>query len=298
MKRILITGKGSYIGTSVEKWLLQYPDTYLVDTLDMMGSNWMQTAFAGYDTVFHVAGIAHADVGNVSEERRQLYYQVNRDLAVKTARKAKAEGVKLFIYMSSIIVYGNGKGIHKKRNILESTEPSPDNFYGDSKLQAERELEKLDDEKFHIGILRPPMIYGKGSKGNYQILSRLACRTPIFPYIRNERSMLYIENFCEFVRLVIEQGESGLWFPQNAEYVRTSEMVQYIAMVHGKTIWVTSMFNGIIYILAHIPGKIGGLVYKAFGSLTYDKTLSEQSKIAVSSYQMKNLYESIKQTEE
>lgn len=106
MKRVLITGKGSYIGTSVEKYLTQWPDENQVDTIDMIDGSWWGKSFAGYGSVFHVAGIAHQDSRKISEERKKLYYAVNTDLTIETAKKAKADGVKQFIFMSSIIVYG------------------------------------------------------------------------------------------------------------------------------------------------------------------------------------------------
>ena len=69
MKRILITGADSYIGTSVEKWLKrsEFSGMYQVDTVDMRGEGWKQKDFSGYDTVFHVAGIAHTDIGKLAQ---------------------------------------------------------------------------------------------------------------------------------------------------------------------------------------------------------------------------------------
>lgn len=273
MKRILITGAGSYIGTSFEAWLKkpEYTGMYQIDTVDMRGDEWKQKDFSGYDTVFHVAGIAHADIGKVTEEQKKLYYAVNCDLAAETARKAKKEGVKQFIYMSSIIVYGEGSSVRKKRVITRETKPSPSNFYGDSKWKAEKKLRPLSDETFHVAILRPPMIYGEGCKGNYQTLRKIALRCPVFPDFPNERSMLSIENLCEFVRNLVDTGQKGLYFPQNDEYVRTSKMVKDIAERNGKQIHLTRLFNWGIVVAGCLPGKIGGMVNKAFGSLVYEK---------------------------
>ena len=127
VKKVLITGKDSYIGTSFEKWLSKWPDKYMVDTIDMKGDTWKDNDFSEYDVVFHVAGIAHV---SSNSKREDLYYRVNRDLAVETAIKAKAEGVKQFIFMSSIIVYGGSKSC--KRVIDQDTVPKPNNFYGRS----------------------------------------------------------------------------------------------------------------------------------------------------------------------
>ena len=219
MKRVLITGAGSYIGTAFESWIAERSDSIITQTLGMRGEAWRGHDFRGYDSVFHVAGLAHADVGKVSEETKALYYKVNCDLAVECARKAKAEGVGQFIFMSSIIVYGDSAGIGKRRVIGRDTPLAPANFYGDSKVRAEEGLKRLDSDSFRVVILRPPMIYGKGSKGNYPLLAKLAVKLPFFPKEENQRSMLYIGNLCRFVELMVENGERGIFYPQNAEYV-------------------------------------------------------------------------------
>lgn len=276
MKKILITGKDSYIGSSFENWLRQpeYSGMYQVDTADMRDDNWKNIDFSNYDSVFHVAGIAHADVGKVTEEQKKLYYKVNCDLAVETAERAKQCGVKQFIYMSSIIVYGEGTSVRKKRVITKNTRPLPSNFYGGSKWKAEQKLRLLESEKFRIAILRPPLIYGDGCKGNYQMLKKLALKVVVFPDFPNQRSMLHIDLLCEFVRRIVEKSGKGLYFPQNSEYVKTAELVRQIARENGRKIYLIKGCNWTIYLLSLFPGKIGGLINKAFGSLTYEKNIS------------------------
>ena len=274
MKKILITGARSYVGTSFEKWMSQYKNEYRIDTLDLRNKTWENFDFSEYDSVFHVAGIAHADVSKVSEETKQLYYEVNTDLAIKTAKKYKRDldGKKgQFIYMSSIIIYGEETNINKKRIITPKTKPSPSNFYGDSKLQAELGLTPLENETFKVAILRPPMIYGPKSKGNYQQLEKIAKVMPVFPNIKNERSMLLIDNLCAFVKDRIDLQDSGIFFPQNDEYVRTSYMIRDIANANGKKIILFSWLNWFIKLLGYVPGKIGKLTNKAFGNLIYKK---------------------------
>lgn len=290
MKKILITGANSYIGTSFEKYIrMNYPQGYLVDTVDMIGDGWKQKNFGEYDCIFHVAGIAHSDSGKISPEKEKLYYAVNTDLTVETAKKAKADGAKQFIFMSSAIVYGNSAPIGKQKIITRDTPVSPANCYGDSKVQAENGLRPLNDETFRVVILRPPMIYGKGSKGNYPTLSKYAQKLPFFPDVKNERSMLYIENLCEFVRLMVENEENGTFWPQNAEYSNTSEMVKMIAEAHGKRIRLVKGFGWLLKILGHISGKVN----KAFGNLMYEKGMSEYK----SDYLIVSVRESVVRTE-
>lgn len=289
MKRILITGANSYIGTSFEKYMQPFSAEYQVDTLDMIDGTWREKDFSGYDVVFHVAGIAHSDNGKISEEKAKLYYAVNTDLTVETAKKAKADGVKQFIFMSSAIVYGNSAPLGKEKIITASTPVSPANCYGDSKVQAENGILPLSDESFKVVILRPPMIYGKGSKGNYPTLAKFAKKLPLFPYVKNQRSMLYIENLTEFIRLMIANEENGVFFPQNAEYSNTSEMVQEIGCIHGKKVRLVKGFTWALKILSCFTG----LINKAFGSLTYDQAISQYKQ----EYRKFSLVESIEATE-
>ncbi len=290
MKKILITGAGSYIGTSFENYInTNFPDKYTVDTVDMIGDGWKEKDLSLYDAVFHVAGIAHSDNGKISPEKEKLYYAVNTELTSATAEKAKSDGVRQFIFMSSAIVYGNSAPIGKTKIITVDTPVSPANCYGDSKVQAEKRLKSLEDESFKVVILRPPMIYGKGSKGNYPLLAKLALKLPFFPRVQNERSMLYIENLCEFVRLMVENEESGTFFPQNSEYSNTSELVEMIAAAHGKKIGLLGGFTWLLKIM----GCFTGLVNKAFGNLTYEKSISEYKE----NYRVAELCDSVKRTE-
>ncbi|MCE5343273.1 MAG: NAD-dependent epimerase/dehydratase family protein [Eubacteriales bacterium] len=159
MKKILITGANSYIGSSFERYVKQWPNEYGVDVVDMMGGGWRKKDFGQYDAVFHVAGIAHSDIEGISEERKRVYYAVNTDLAIETGTKAKRDGVGQFVFMSSMVVFGDSAPIGKEKMITRETKPNPTNFYGDSKLKAEEGLLRLADERFKVVILRPPMIY-------------------------------------------------------------------------------------------------------------------------------------------
>lgn len=295
MKKVLITGKGSYIGTSFMQWIKErYPVDFETEELDMTDDSWREKDFSGYDIVFHVAGLAHADVGHVSDEMKAFYYKINRDLAIETAKKAKKSGVKQFVFMSSMIIYGESAGVGKRKVITRDTKPHPANFYGDSKWQADKGVRKLQDADFHVAALRPPMIYGKGSKGNYPLLSKMAKMLPVFPKIRNERSMLHIDNLCEFLAMLMNSGEGGIYFPQNREYVQTCQMVKMIGKVSGHRVRLTGILNPGVIIAEKIPGKISGMANKAFGNMVYEKSMSMHFD---GKYQIFGLKETIKRTE-
>ncbi len=276
MKKILITGADSYIGMSVENWLMKEPSKYKVDTIDVKDESWKKKDFSEYDVVFHVAGIAHI---KETKENQALYYKVNRDLAYAVAKKSKGDGVKQFIFLSSMSVYGVETGIISKNTPLKAT-----CAYGKSKIEAEELINKLADDAFLVATLRPPMVYGKGCKGNYPRLAGLALKTPVFPMIDNRRSMIYIDNLSEFVKQLIDNRSSGLFFPQNTEYVNTSEMVRLIAEAHGKKMTMTKLFNPLLRLLNV------STVNKVFGDLVYEKSISNNINLV-------SFPESIKQTE-
>ncbi len=262
MKRVLITGANSYVGTHVEAWLMREPDKYYVETLDMKDSNWKTLDFSSFDVVFHVAGIAHV---STKKNMKDLYFKVNRDLAIETAKKAKESGVKQFIFMSSMIVYST-----KETRITKDTIPNPDNFYGESKLQAEKGIIKIESEDFKVCILRPPMIYGPKSKGNFPKLIKYATKAFIFPKFKNSRSMLYIDNLSNAIKIMIDRKLYGYFFPQNSEYVSTYQIVKLVSEFSNKKILFTKFFNFLIILLRN---KVN-ILNKMFSNFYYEFELS------------------------
>ena len=258
MKKILITGAGSYIGEAVKEYLQTMPHLYRAAVKETVGWEPVPDDFRGFDVVFHAAGIAHV---RETEKNRHLYYQINRDLAVRCASAAKKGGVRQFILLSTMSVYGLTTG-----HITKDTPVHPVNAYGRSKAQADAEIAKLADDTFRFTCLRPPMVYGKGCKGNYQSLRSFALKSPFFPAYHNERSMIYIGNLCAFTERCIAEEKAGLFFPQNAAYTDTSEMVRLIAKAHGKAIRLTGLLNPVIRAFP------AGIIQKVFGSLTYERT--------------------------
>ena len=259
MKTILITGANSYIGTSFEKYMAQWPDQYQVDTVDMIDGSWREKDFSGYDCVYHVAGIAHI---KETEDNAHLYYEVNRDLAVETAQKAKSEGVKQFVFLSTMAVYGLEEGA-----ISHDTEPAPKSHYGKAKYEAELQLNALTDEGFAVAIMRPPMVYGEGCKGNYQSLIKFAERMPFFPDYQNKRSMIHIDRLAWFAKRLVDSGEAGLILPQDEQYVCTCHMVKGIADSMGKKMVMLKILNPAVSLVKRFT-KVGK---KAFGDLYYEK---------------------------
>ena len=290
MKKILITGANSYVGVNVERYLAKWPEAYQVDTVDMVDGSWRERSLEGYDALLHVAGMVHQTESKKDPHQAERYDKINHQLAVETAQKAKQDGVRQFLFMSSASVYGLSAPVGKLLAITKDTPLNPVDNYGISKKRAEEGLQILQDETFRLVILRPPMIYGKGCKGNYQTLSKLAKKLPVFPLVDNRRSVLYIENLAEMIRLLIDDEASGIFCPQNNEHINTSDMVDRIARANGRRMLLIPGFTWALKLLRPLTE----LVDKAFGSLYYDFTLSEYSR----NYCVKNLQESILETEQ
>ena len=267
MKRVLITGSGSYIGVNVENWLKKTPELFQVDSVDTFGDNWKQADYSQYDVVYHVAGIAHV---NADPQMEPLYYKVNRDLTIEIARYAKAAGVKQFIFMSSMIVFHESQKLGEEMLTID-TKPEPNGFYGDSKLQAEVGLKELECDTFKVCILRPPMIYGPNSKGNFLRLGWLATKTPVFPAWYNKRSMLYVDNLAECVKQLILLEKAGTYYPQNRELADTVDIAQFFAKKYNHKMWVSRIFNPFVWLGSFFLQPLN----KMFASYYYDPKMSQ-----------------------
>ncbi len=266
MKKVLLVGEGGYVGGAVKAHLEKF-DNYSVDIVSSLNGLWSEKSFANYDTVYNVSGLAHANARRGSEEE---YYEVNGRLPIAIALKAKAEGVQQFINMSSSVVYGDFSKLYETKNITLETVPSEPTIYGKSKMMAERGLEKLVSESFSVVSIRPPLIYGENARDNFPRLVKFAKTFPLFPDVANSQSMIYIDNFCELIRLIIDNNSSGIFYPQEKEYIHTSKLVKDIAIASGNKLYLTKIFNPLLKLF---EGRIG-FIHKALGSMTYDKSMS------------------------
>lgn len=263
MKKILIIGKDSYIGESFYKWMQGFPEKYIVDIVLPLNYEWKKCDFSQYQIVVNFAGVAH--INNITADMEEMFYSVNRDLVIEIGNHAKQNGVKHFVHFSSMNVYGDYCD-----NITDRSKTNPTSFYGDSKLQGDLGLFKLQDKDFIVSSLRPPFVYGKGCRGNYNTISKIAKKTPIFPKFNNKKSMIYIDNLCEFVRLVIDNEVGGVFTPQNKELVSTAQLVEEIAVVNGKKVLQIKLFNPFI----KIGKKLTRIIRKAFADDCYCLKLS------------------------
>lgn len=288
MKKVLITGAGSYVGESVRKYILAKEPSFMIDAVDTMGGSWKMADYSQYDVVFHVAGIAHV---NADPKMEPLYYKVNRDLTIEIARHAQEAGVKQFIFMSSQIVFHESQSL-KTEVLTAMTEPNPNGFYGDSKLQAENGLKALRAEggQMKMCILRPCMIYGPNAKGNFPRLAKLATKVPVFPAWHNKRSMLYIDNLAEFILQAINRELEGTFYPQNRELADTVEIIRYFAKAAGHRVWITRLLNPFVWLGSFVLQPIN----KMFATYYYDPQMSRMEF----DYQLVSFDESLKRIAE
>lgn len=282
MKRVLITGAGSYVGESVRKYIISHYKGFVIDAIDTIDDAWKKADFSQYDVVFHVAGIAHV---NADPKMEALYYKVNRDLTIDIAKTAKDAGIKQFVFMSSQIVFHESQSL-KSEMLTTTTKESPNGFYGDSKLQAEKGLKELESDFFKVCILRPPMIYGVGAKGNFPRLAKLALKTPVFPAWHNKRSMLYIDNLAEFIYHAILNELNGTFYPQNRELSDTVEIIRFFAEYAGNKIWISKLFNPFVWLGSFVLQPIN----KMFATYYYDPDMSKMDF----EYQLVSLEDSLK----
>lgn len=266
MYNILIAGKNSYIGNSIEKWMLKKSKEYCIHKISVHDNTWRKKNFSGYDVVINVAAVVHSKK-NISQEE---YKKVNCDLAVDIFDKCIRENVGQYIFFSTGAVYSQSDKKHKDILITKNSQCEPTTSYGKSKRAAEIKLLSRHSQGTKLCIIRPPMVYGENCKGNYSRLRKIAISTWIFPEVKNQRSVLYIDNLCEFIKLVIEAGEDGIFHPQDKNFVSISEIVSFIAQAHHHKIRQITLWNPMLLLAMN---KLDFLV-KLMGNFIYDKELS------------------------
>ncbi len=266
--KILVVGKNSYVGTSLKNYFLREHRDDIVNLITSRNNEWRKVDFSGYDAVYNVSGLCHADSKHGTPES---YMAINAKLPIEIAKKAKQEGIKLFIHMSSTIIYGNMSRIGEEKYIDDKTVPKPINVYGESKLEAEKGLLKLESESFGTAIIRAPLIYGENARDNFPKLVRFAKTIPVFPNIENKQSMIYVDNLCELIYLIVLNNKRGIYMPQDEKYICTSKLVKDISVAYGKNLLLTKLFNPIIFLFSR---KVY-LFNKVFGNVAYRKKTSQ-----------------------
>ncbi|SEM31573.1 UDP-glucose 4-epimerase [Ligilactobacillus sp. WC1T17] len=256
--KVLITGKNSFVGKNLKNYLEKYG--YEADLIGVRDDAWKKADFSMYDVIYHVAAIVHK--GNKVDE--DTYYRVNTNLTIELAKKAKNQGVRHFIFISTMNVYGL---TISNDSIDLDTPVNPLSPYGKSKFLAEEKLRKLQDANFMITFVRPPMIYGEDAPGNLGKLIRLVSKVHIFPAYSNERSAINIEGLCQVAKYILDDNVTGVVLCQDNEYMCTYKVIKKYCDERKIKVHYTRIFNQIIKLLV---GKIT-VFSKVFGDLKYGK---------------------------
>lgn len=258
--KLLITGKNGYIANRLYK---SFCNREHYDAKKISIRNGVKELnLTNIETIIHTAAIVHT---KETSESIVDYKNVNFELTKELAIHAKYQGVKHFIFISSMAVFGNVVG-----EINEFSSTNPESYYGKSKLAAEQYLQKLEDEFFKVAIIRPPMVYGPDCPGNFFLLSKMSKRVLLFPKVSNKRSMIFIGNLVALVEQIVLDKETGLFHPQDPQLICTSEMVKELAKAQKKKLYFT--LTG-AFLLKLLAGRTK-LYRKVFSDLFYSQTFS------------------------
>ena len=271
MKKVLIIGKNSYIARKFVDYLCMLNQSDIeIHGVSASNGEWKKISFKGYDSILFLAGKVHQ---KETRDNVKEYGEINYRLAMEVAKKAKNSHVKQFIYMSTAAVYGNAGQEKGNVRIDENSPCIPMTAYGRSKRKAEiklLEIERQADVRMNVCIVRPPMVYGDNCPGNFTKLWKLVLKIPVFPLLHNKRSMIGIDNLCEFLYQIIIQEKRGIYHPQDKEYVDTSNLVGDMRKQAGKKMLYVKLGNPLLRVLV----KKIGVVEKVFGNYTYEKEMS------------------------
>ncbi|PKN15337.1 MAG: epimerase [Deltaproteobacteria bacterium HGW-Deltaproteobacteria-24] len=262
-KTILVTGASGFVGSYFVKI---YSSKYKIKTFSFRKDNIDILDCTDVDVVFHLSALVHQMGGASSKE----YERVNVTQTLTLAKKCKESGVKRFIFMSTVKVYGEEtNGIY-----TEESECHPEDEYGKSKLKAELELQKLQNESFKVSIIRTPIVYGYGVKANIKNLVGLVNKIPVLPFgkIKNKRSLVYIGNLCHMVDVVIEQQKSGIFLASDNESLSTTRLITLIAKSSKKKVYLIKIpfFENLLKMIKPSFHK------RLYGSLEVDNRSTKQ----------------------
>lgn len=285
--KILVTGQNSYAGAQFAKRMLDVNKEWKIDFISLRDVEWKKKSFSDYDAIYHVAGIVHK---KETAANKEVYYEVNRDLTNQLAIKAKNEGVKSFVFLSTMAVYGTIGKIGEDLIISKKTKVAPKSHYGKSKLEAEESIEAIQSAEFKCSILRVPMIYGPGCPGNYSLLSKLAKKTPVFPKINNRRSMIFVDHLSDIVAFIIKERKEGVFLVKNPKDVSTLKIVKEISENHNKAIYFSFIMGSLIKRF----GNLFSVTKKLFGNVYFE---DRDCKIDGFNYDLINFNESIRRSE-
>ena len=266
-ENILITGTNGYLQNHISHFLKK--NDYNTNCISLRNNEWKKKNFKEFDTAIHLAGIVHQK----KSINLKNYIDVNARLTYDFAKKCKADGIRHFIFFSTMSVYGENGSLKKEIEIKDKKKTNPNTNYGISKLYAEKLLWKLNDDNFKITIVRPPMIYGKDSPGNFYSLIKIGKIFPIFPKINNKRSAIYIDNLSNYIDMIIRKKHYGILHPQDPDYLSTNYVLKLVAEYFDNKIY----FLKIPWLFLSLLNNLT-IFKKVYGNLTYSRNIDNVHK--------------------
>lgn len=261
-KTLMITGASGFVGRN---FIEKYSDQYDIIPISLRTTKVEDIDFTGVDCILHLAALVHQMKGAPEEK----YFEINRELTEKLAVRAKKNGVRHFVFYSTVKVYGYDGDLYSNDFILDvNSECKPNDPYGKSKYEAEEILRKLEDDNFRVAHIRPPMIYGTGVKGNMLNLIKLIKKLPILPfdYDENKRTIVSMTNLLDATKQVIDREEKGIYITTDGEAVSIKEMVEGIGEKLGKKVILIKFPNFIHKLLCNVKPNI---MVRLYGSLQF-----------------------------
>ncbi len=279
--KILLTGASGFVGSRLQQ-VWKNPDELVPVSLRYGDSNLASINWTEIKAVIHLGGLAH-QTGSIREEE---YFRANEALTVNLAKEAKENGVKNFIFLSTIKVFGN----HIDK-IPKASTPKPDDAYGQSKFNAELALQELSDQCFQVAIIRPPLIVGSGAKGNLLSLLQLLKNPLPLPFgnIQNKRSMLSLVGLIQVIQDLVLNPQNGIFHVSN-EPISTTEICENIRSTMGfkspRLFGFPGFFRKIIRLLnpAMYQRLFGNLVVEN-PDITTDHSLDEAIRAMVKEFE-------------
>jgi nucleoside-diphosphate-sugar epimerase len=262
---ILITGSSGFVGTNFIK---NAPEINIAE-VDLLVQKVSEIDFTGVDSVLHLAALVHQMKGAPEDQ----YFRINRDLAFEVAKRAKEQGVKQFVLMSTAKVFGESTtGIHAWN---ENSECDPQDAYGKSKWEAEKFIRSLEDDNFKVAVVRSPLVYGAGVKGNMLNLIKLVDKFPILPLggIKNKRSLVYVGNLVALLQHIIKNQKSGVFIAGDRSALSTSDLVRLIGKGFNKRVYLMKIPSFLLRFASSLKPSI---VDRLFGSLELDNRLTNE----------------------
>jgi nucleoside-diphosphate-sugar epimerase len=271
--RVLVTGATGFVGKALCKKLLAdgwpvvgtYRTAYSANKLPVgikktriksIGPNtdW-QEALNGVDTVIHLAARVHLP-GDTAADAITEFRRVNVAGTKHLAQTAAFMGVRRFIYMSSMKVYGEGNAVaYTEHDSLMPTTP-----YAISKYEAEQLLKEIDAKTdLEVVVLRPPLVYGPHVKANFlQLLKVVDMGIPLpFATVRNQRSLIFLENLLDAIVACIHHPKAArkTYLLSDGTDTSTPELIRKTASALGRPIRLFSFSPNLLRLSAKIIGK-------------------------------------------